>query len=54
MSSVVIIGAGPGGATLAYLLARRGIRVTLVERQSDFSRAFRGEVLLPSGLQPFQ
>lgn len=53
MSRVVIVGAGPAGATLAYLLARRGIDVLLIERQRDFSREFRGEVLFPGGLEPF-
>ncbi len=43
------MGAGPAGATLAHLLATRGIAVTLLERQSDFAREFRGEVLAPSG-----
>ena len=54
MGSAVIVGAGPGGAVLAYLLARRGVETTLVERQDDFAREFRGEVLLPSGLEPFE
>jgi 2-polyprenyl-6-methoxyphenol hydroxylase-like FAD-dependent oxidoreductase len=45
-----IVGAGPAGAALAYLLARAGGRVTLLERQTDFAREFRGEVLMPSGL----
>jgi 2-polyprenyl-6-methoxyphenol hydroxylase-like FAD-dependent oxidoreductase len=47
---VAIAGAGPAGAALAFLLARRGIRVTLVERQSDFAREFRGEGLMPGGV----
>lgn len=38
---------------LAYLLAREGIPVTLIERHKDFSREFRGEVLMPGGLEPF-
>lgn len=50
----IIVGAGPGGATLAFLLARRGIDTVLIERQRDFAREFRGEVLLPSGLEPFE
>ncbi|MCZ6890136.1 MAG: FAD-dependent oxidoreductase, partial [Gammaproteobacteria bacterium] len=50
MSHVVIVGAGPAGASLAYLLARRGIEVTLLERRRDFAREFRGEVLMPSGI----
>ena len=49
--SILVVGAGPAGVTLAYLLASRGIRVTLLERQRDFAREFRGEVLLPSGLE---
>ena len=48
--SIVIVGAGPAGAYLAYLLASRGISVTLLERQKDFAREFRGEALLPSGV----
>ena len=48
--SVAIAGAGPAGAALAYLLARRGVRVTLLERQTDFAREFRGEGLMPSGV----
>ncbi len=54
MGSTVIVGAGPAGAVLAYLLARRGIETTLLERRDDFAREFRGEVLLPGGLEPFQ
>jgi 2-polyprenyl-6-methoxyphenol hydroxylase-like FAD-dependent oxidoreductase len=46
---VVVVGAGPAGAALAWLLADRGLSVTLVERQRDFAREFRGEVLMPSG-----
>ncbi|MEM7132037.1 MAG: FAD-dependent oxidoreductase [Chloroflexota bacterium] len=48
--SVVIVGAGPAGATAALLLARNGINVTLIEREPDFERVFRGEALLPLGL----
>jgi 2-polyprenyl-6-methoxyphenol hydroxylase-like FAD-dependent oxidoreductase len=50
MAHVIVVGAGPAGASLAYLLASRGVEVSLVERQSDFSREFRGEVLMPSGI----
>lgn len=53
MAHVVIVGAGPAGATLAYLLARRGIEITLLERHHDFAREFRGEVLMPSGIDAF-
>jgi 2-polyprenyl-6-methoxyphenol hydroxylase-like FAD-dependent oxidoreductase len=47
---VAIVGAGPAGAALAYLLARRGLEVTLLERHTDFAREFRGEGLMPSGV----
>ncbi len=50
MGSAIVVGAGPAGASLALVLAQRGIDVTLVERRRDFSREFRGEVLIPSGL----
>ncbi len=48
---VVIVGAGPAGAALALILASRGQAVTLVERQRDFEREFRGELMMPSGLE---
>ena len=47
---VVIVGAGPAGLALAYLLARRGAGVTVLETHQDFARAFRGEGLQQSGL----
>jgi len=50
MLNAIVVGAGPAGVLLAYLLARRGVPVTLLERQTDFSREFRGEVLMPSGI----
>ena len=50
MPRVAIAGAGPAGAVLAHVLARRGLDVTLVERQRDFAREFRGEALMPSGV----
>src|SRR5258707_52509 len=50
MSGAIVVGSGPAGALLAYMLARREVPVTLLERQTDFSREFRGEVLMPSGI----
>lgn len=47
---IVVIGSGPAGAATALLLTRQGHRVTLIERSRDFSRVFRGEGLMPSGL----
>ena len=48
---VTIVGAGPAGALLAWLLSSRGVDTLLVERQTDFAREFRGEILMPSGLR---
>jgi 2-polyprenyl-6-methoxyphenol hydroxylase-like FAD-dependent oxidoreductase len=48
---VVVVGAGPGGAALALLLVSRAVPTVLIERQTDFEREFRGEVLMPSGLE---
>ena len=47
---VVIVGAGPAGATLALLLARHGAQVRLLEREESSGAAFRGEGLMPLGL----
>src|SRR5262249_9663910 len=46
-------GGGPAGAARAYLLARRGVEVTLLERHPDLERTFRGDGLQPSGLDAF-
>ncbi len=54
MRQVVIVGAGPTGATLALLLIKRGIPVKLVEAARDFQRLFRGEGLMPSGLNALE
>ncbi len=50
MTQVVIIGAGPTGLTLAMLFAQKGITVKLIEASRSFRRIFRGEALMPSGL----
>jgi len=46
-----VVGGGPAGVFLSLLLARSGISVTLLERQDDFDRDFRGDTLLPSTLE---
>ena len=51
---VLIVGAGPAGMALAYLLARRGVGVTVLETHLDFARAFRGEGLQRSGIDAFR
>ena len=48
---VIIVGAGPAGASLAYLLARSGLAVTLLEQETTFERVFRGEGLMPAGME---
>lgn len=54
MTQVVIVGAGPTGATLALLLVQRGIAVKLIEASRNFRRVFRGEGLMPSGLDALE
>ena len=51
---IVIVGAGPTGAVLALLLVQRGIQVKLIEASRDFKRLFRGEGLMPSGLDALE
>lgn len=46
-----VVGGGPGGVLLAYLLARGGVPVTLLESRSDFDRRFRGDALAPPVLE---
>jgi flavin-dependent dehydrogenase len=52
-SDVLIIGAGPAGAAAAALLVRRGVSVTVLERQS-FPRFSIGESLLAHCLDILQ
>jgi len=47
----LIAGGGPAGVVLTLLLARRGIRVTLLEAHKDFDRDFRGDTIHPSTLE---
>ena len=46
----MVVGAGPAGAAVALLLARCGVDVRLVERERSFERVFRGEALMPLGI----
>lgn len=54
MNKIIIVGAGPTGVTLAWLMVRAGIKVTLIEAATDFKRTFRGEGLMPSGLDALE
>jgi 2-polyprenyl-6-methoxyphenol hydroxylase-like FAD-dependent oxidoreductase len=44
----VIVGGGPAGMMLGYLLARAGVEVVVLEKHSDFLRDFRGDTIHPS------
>lgn len=46
-----IVGGGPAGLMLGYLLARSGVKVIVLEKHADFLRDFRGDTLHPSTLQ---
>jgi 2-polyprenyl-6-methoxyphenol hydroxylase-like FAD-dependent oxidoreductase len=46
-----IIGGGPAGIMLGFLLARHGIAVTVLEKYKDFFRDFRGDTIHPSTLE---
>jgi 2-polyprenyl-6-methoxyphenol hydroxylase-like FAD-dependent oxidoreductase len=50
-ATVIIVGAGPAGAALAYLFARSGIDTLLLERHADLERELRGEGVQASGLR---
>lgn len=50
MKHIAIIGSGPAGAATALLLAQQGMKVTLLEKETAFERVFRGEGLMPAGL----
>jgi 2-polyprenyl-6-methoxyphenol hydroxylase-like FAD-dependent oxidoreductase len=46
-----IVGGGPAGMMLGYLLARAGIDVVVLEKHGDFLRDFRGDTIHPSTLE---
>ena len=46
-----IVGGGPAGMMLGYLLARAGVPVLLLEKHRDFLRDFRGDTIHPSTLE---
>lgn len=45
-----IVGGGPAGIVSAYLLARAGVDVVVLEKHADFFRDFRGDTIHPSTL----
>jgi len=46
-SDVVVVGAGPAGLVLSEVLARAGLGVTIVERQTDPTQSSQGALLQP-------
>ncbi|MHB0784999.1 FAD-dependent oxidoreductase [Bradyrhizobium sp. 5.13L] len=46
-----IVGGGPAGMMLGYLLGRAGIDVVVLEKHADFFRDFRGDTVHPSTLE---
>jgi 2-polyprenyl-6-methoxyphenol hydroxylase-like FAD-dependent oxidoreductase len=46
----LVVGVGPAGVATALLLARYGVDVRLVERERTFERVFRGEGIMPLGI----
>lgn len=48
-ADVCIVGAGPGGALLGYLLAKSGVSTIVLERHAGIDKEFRGEHLNKDG-----
>ncbi len=46
-----VVGGGPAGMMLGYLLARAGIETIVLEKHGDFLRDFRGDTVHPSTLR---
>lgn len=49
--SIGIVGAGPAGTLCAYLLASKGVSVTLFDRAPHLKRKVCGEYLCPKGIE---
>ncbi|MBZ5202778.1 FAD-dependent monooxygenase [Planomicrobium chinense] len=52
-TDVFISGGGVGGLTLALKLAQRGVNVTVAERLTSKTPAYKGELLQPKSMQIF-
>src|SRR3954451_23834551 len=46
-----VVGGGPAGMMLGFLLARAGVEVLVLEKHADFLRDFRGDTIHPSTLE---
>jgi len=47
----VVVGGGPAGMMLGYLLARAGVEALVLEKHGDFLRDFRGDTVHPSTME---
>lgn len=47
----VVVGGGPAGMMLGLLLARAGVKVTVLEKHGDFLRDFRGDTVHASTIR---
>src|SRR5215475_3796492 len=50
-TTCAIVGGGPAGMMLGFLLARAGVKVVVLEKHQDFLRDFRGDTIHPSTLE---
>jgi 2-polyprenyl-6-methoxyphenol hydroxylase-like FAD-dependent oxidoreductase len=46
-----IVGGGPAGMLLGYLLGRAGVKTLIIEKHTNFLRDFRGDTVHPSTLR---
>lgn len=46
-----VVGGGPAGMMLGFLLARAGVETVVLEKHGDFLRDFRGDTIHPSTLE---
>jgi 2-polyprenyl-6-methoxyphenol hydroxylase-like FAD-dependent oxidoreductase len=49
-----VVGGGPAGMMLGYLMARAGVQTVILEKHKDFLRDFRGDTVHPSTIQIMQ